>query len=117
MRKAFSPSSRIEELNITTGTHDQYIRRLRRKYGARNTRHLMYIRYERHSVEHDALKATERDLEILSYFVRGESYKEISEKLGITQSAIEKHMDKMKYKNFLQDSDELIVLYADWEDG
>lgn len=115
MRKAFSPSRKIEELNIKIGTHNQYIQRLRRKYGARNTRHLMYIRYEKNSVKHEPLKATERDLEVLSYFVRGESYKEISNKLGITLSAVEKHIDKLKFNNFLQDSDELIVLYADWE--
>ena len=115
MRKAFSPSSKIEELNITIGTYDQYIKRLRRKYGARNTRHLMYIRYEKNSMKHEPLKATERDLEVLSYFVRGKSYKEISDELGITLSAVEKHIDKLKFNNFLQDSDELIVLYADWE--
>lgn len=75
----------------------------------------MFLRYARNSVKHERLKATKRGLQILSGFARGETYEEIATRLGISDRCIEKHLDKLKNDNFLQDADELIVLYADWE--
>ena len=115
LRKAFSPSTKLAELNITRNTLNKYMHYLRRKYHARNTRHLMYLRYARNSMKHEGLKATERGLQVLSGFSRGETYKETAMRLGISDRCVEKHLDKLRNDNFLRDADELIVLYADWE--
>ena len=72
LRKAFSPSTKLAELNITRNTLNKYMHYLRRKYHAHNTRHLMYLRYARNSMKYEGLKATRRGLQVLSGFVRGE---------------------------------------------
>lgn len=90
---------------------------LRKKFNARNSRHLMYILYQRNSRNHEPLKASERGIQILSYFSKGKKYKEIANQLSISDKGVERHLDRMRNSNRLQYVDELVVLYADWEYG
>ena len=102
---------------MAQNTLRHYMMFLRDKYNARNSRHLMYILYQRNSKSHERLIASERGIQVLSFFSRGEKYKEIAKRLNISDRCIEKHLDRMRNNNRLQTIDELVVLYADWEYG
>lgn len=105
------------DLESTKSTVQDYIFRIRIKYNARNTRHLMYILYQRNSKKHAPLKASRRGLEVLAYFSQGAKYKEIAQRLNISVRGVENHLDRMRNNNRLQTVDELVVLYADWKYG
>jgi len=113
--KAFPPLTAVTDLKSTIATVTDYLFHLRKKYNARNTRHLIYILYERNSKIHPPLKASKRGIEILAYFSKGETYKEIAQRFNISDRCVEKHLDRMRNNNRLQIIDELVVLYADWE--
>ena len=49
--------------------------------------------------------------------VSGNNYEEIALELGITVSGVRKHLDKLVDDNFCQTINDLIVLYADWENS
>lgn len=115
--KAFPPLTAVTDLKSTIATITDYLFHLRKKYNARNTRHLIYILYQRNSKTHPPLKASKRGIEILAYFSKGETYKEIAQRLNISDRCVEKHLDRMRNNNRLQIIDELVVLYADWEHG
>ncbi len=115
MCKAFSPSARQTELGISVSAMKKYLFQLRKKYKAKNTRHLMYLRYARNAKPEKNLKATPKELEILAQFVVGKTYKRIGAELGIGVKTIKTHIDNLLAKNGCQDADELVILYADWE--
>lgn len=61
------------------------------------------------------LIATDKDLEILSLFVRGNTYTKIEEQLNNTYKTIKSHIDGLVDKNTCENAEELVKLYADWE--
>ena len=113
--KAFSPSTRINELNATRGTVYQYIHKLKKRYPAKNERHLLYLRYTPIGNNRTVLAATERELEILALFVRGKPCRQIAKNLGIANRIVTTHLENLISRNKYQDADELVVMYADWE--
>ena len=115
LSKAFSPSTKRETLGMSGNVVGKHLFRLRKKYKAKNTRHLMYLRYERNARPEKSLKATPKELEILAQFVVGKTYKRIGAELGIGVKTIKTHIDNLLAKNGCQDADELVILYADWE--
>lgn len=118
LRKAFSPSTQIDLLNTTKGTVDKYLQILMRRYNAKNKRHLMYLRYKGNNACKKVLKASERGLQVLSLYVQGKTYDEIGTALGgISGECVYKHVRKMADQNACLAPDELVVLYADWENA
>lgn len=102
-------------MGTTEGTVNDYLKKLRKKYGAKNTRHLVYLRYARQEDNQKGLKASERGIQVLQALVMGKTQKEIGKILGITDRCVEWHIEKMIEDNFIQDADELVVLFADWQ--
>lgn len=86
-----------------------------KKYQARNTRHLVYIRYKRNTSPINTLKATEKGLSVLHKISHGYPYHEIATMLSVSKSCIEKHINKLLFDNKCDSVNDLIILYADWE--
>lgn len=114
-RRAFSPSTRLGELAITRGTLNQYLNGFRAEHGALNTRHLLYLMYKPAPSGEVKFKASENALQVMELVCKGYGYSEIASKLDITVSGVEKTLDKLKNDNWLQTTDELVILYAKWE--
>lgn len=88
---------------------------MRREYNVAKTRQLMYLLYdpaENHPVK---FTASPKEIFILSQIVAGKKYKEIAKLMGCSTPNIDRYIEKMCDANNCQNTDELIVMYADWD--
>lgn len=113
--RAFSPSTRLVELGTTIDSLEQYLGQLRSESGALNTRHLIYMMYKPKYRDNIELKASDNWRRILQLICLGAGYHEIARDLSITHSGVVKILEKLKNDNNCYDTDELVILYADWE--
>lgn len=115
MRKAFSPSARASELGTTNDNIRDCLKKLRRRYDAKNTRNLVYMLYKRKASRKANFVATKACIEIMSLISQGETYKNIAAKMEISHSGVCKYLEKLLYDNKCQNINELLILYWDWE--
>lgn len=92
MCKAFSPYTQLKLLKAKPNTVRKCMLQLFKKYKARNTRHLMYIRYKRNQPTINMLKATPKGMGILDKIAHGYTYCEIAMMHNVSKSCVEKHI-------------------------
>lgn len=88
---------------------------MRCEYNVAKTRQLVYLLYDPAENQPASFTANQKGIFILSQIVSGKKYKEIANILGCSTKNIERHLDQMCDINNCQNTDELIVRYADWD--
>lgn len=112
--KAFPPLSHLDELGSTRWSVEDCIKRLRREYNVAKTRQLMYLLYDPAENQPVRFTASQKGIFILSQIVAGKKYKEIAQLIGCSTPNIDRYIEKMCDDNNCQNTDELIIMYADW---
>lgn len=95
-------------------TVNKYKHKLMEECNARNRLELLYIMSDIKNRQ-IIFKATQRDMEILSLLVTGNTYNEICKKLNIKFRTVREHITNLISKNTCQNIEELILIYSSWK--
>ena len=83
---------------------------LRKLYDVHSTRELLVI-FKSCKSENSSIKTTPRDKEVIELFMRGKTYEQIAECLGISVSGVRRHLERVISQNELTSTFELISKY------
>lgn len=61
-----------------------------------------------------SVRLSPRGREVMELFMRGMSYKQIAERLGISRSGVRRHLEKMLWQNECKSMLELMARYRAW---
>lgn len=98
-------------LHITDGTLRWYLAGLRKAYNVHSTRELLLVQDFRTSALVQSVRFSPRGREVIELFMRGMTYKQIAERLGISLSGVRRHREKMLWQNECKSMLELIAKY------
>ena len=84
---------------------------MRRAFGIHSTRELMFMPDICILKDAPVVRLSPRGREILALFMSGHTYKQITERLGISRSAVRRHFEKMLWQNDCESMLELIARY------
>jgi DNA-binding CsgD family transcriptional regulator len=92
-----------------------YVRRclsdLRKIFDVHSTRELVFMLEASFCVDTPAIKLSSRGEDVLRLLMRGFSYKQIGESLGMSISGVRRHREKMLWQNECESVLELIAKY------
>lgn len=83
---------------------------LRKRYNVHSTRELLLI-FKSCKSKNSSIKVTSREKEVIELFMRGKTYKQIAECLGISVSGVRRHFERVILQNELKSTLELISKY------
>jgi len=101
-------------LYISYGTVRWHLTNIRKAYNVHSTRELLLAADPTESGLPPPLKFSPRGKEVMELFIRGFTYKEIAEKLGMSRSGVSRHREKMLWQNGCKSMLELIAKYQTW---
>ena len=108
--KEKGPKKIAESLHISYGTVRWNFANLRKLYDVHSTRELLLI-FKPCKSENSFIKITSREKEVIELFMRGKTYKQITEYLGISISGVRRHLERVILQNELKSILELISKY------
>jgi DNA-binding CsgD family transcriptional regulator len=103
-----------ETLHITYGTLRWYLANIRKSYNVHSTRELLLVSGTPVSADMRIVKFSPRGKEVMELFMRGMTYKQIAERLGISLSGVNRHREKMLWQNECGSMLELVARYQAW---
>lgn len=83
---------------------------LRKLYDVHSTREFLVI-FKSCKSEKNSIKTTPREKEVIELFMRGKTYEQIAECLGISVSGVRRHLERVISRNELKSTIELISKY------
>ena len=83
---------------------------LRKLYDVHSTHNLLVI-FKSCKSEKNSIKFTQREKEVIELFMRGKTYEQIAEYLGISVSGVRRHLERIILQNELKSTIELISKY------
>jgi DNA-binding CsgD family transcriptional regulator len=92
-----------------------YVRRcladIRQVFGVHSTRELLLMLEICDFADAPAVRLSPRGKDVLQLFMRGLTYKQIGDRLGMSVSGVRRHREKMLWRNDCESLLELIVKY------
>lgn len=79
-----------------------------------STRELLLVADTSAPVAPHPVRFSPRGKEVMDFFMRGMTYKQIAERLGISLSGVRRHREKMLWQNDCKSMLELIAKYQRW---
>ena len=83
---------------------------LRKRYDVHSTCELLVI-FKSCKYKNNSIKITPREKEVIELFMRGKTYEQIAECLGISISGVRRHLERVILQNELKSTLELISKY------
>ena len=84
---------------------------LRMYYGVHTTREIVPMLEARQSAKAAQVRLSPRGREVFMLYMQGNTYKKISETLGISMSGVRRHRENMLWQNNCESMMELIARY------
>lgn len=100
-----------ERLFITSRSLHLRLERLRKKLGVHKTREILYVLKITPESAMLKLNLTPRGREVFALYLEGMSRAQIAERLGISESGVKRHREKMLWQNDCESIDELVAKY------
>ncbi len=94
-----------------------YLTRLRRYFGVHKTREIITMLEARGHATPVQIRLSPRGHEVLRLFMKGFTYKQIGENLGMSISGVQRHREKMLWQNNCDSMMQLIAKYHDQENS
>ena len=113
-REETGPKDIAMTLYITYGTVRWHLLNLRKAYSVHSTRELLLVADARASNTPQPVRLSPRGKEVLELFMRGFTYREIAEQLGMSRSGVSRHREKILWQNDCKSMLELIAKYRAW---
>lgn len=101
-------------LYTTYGTIRWHLANLRKVYNVHSTRELLLVAGVHAPEASQTVRFSPRGREVMDLFMRGVTYKQIAEQLGISLSGVRRHREKMLWQNDCKSMLELIARYQAW---
>jgi DNA-binding CsgD family transcriptional regulator len=98
-------------LCVSYWTIQWHLTNLRKVFGVHKTRELLLVLDNDDPVAPPHIRFSPRGREVVELFMRGCTYRQIAERLGISLSGVHRHREKMLWQNDCESMLELIAKY------
>jgi DNA-binding CsgD family transcriptional regulator len=107
------PKVIAEALCVSYWTIQWHITNIREAFNVHRTRELLLVCDADEPVSSPTVRFSPRGKEVIDLFMRGHTYRQIAERLGISLSGVRRHQEKMLWQNDCASMLELIARYQD----